>query len=53
MGAVKKLVAMDATLAFNLLLSMADASHTDLDASCKMCGTIDDESVPTFELSHR
>lgn len=50
MGAVKKLVAMDTTLAFNLLLSMADASHTDLDATCKMCGTTCDNSTPTFKL---
>ena len=50
MGTFKKLVAMDTTLAFNLLLSMADASHTDLDATCKMCGSTDDESVPTFKL---
>ncbi|KAM4063864.1 ATP-dependent DNA helicase PIF1 [Hirsutella rhossiliensis] len=50
MGAVKKLVAMDITLAFNLLLSMADASHTDLDATCKMCGTPCDNSIPTFKL---
>ncbi|KAH8742470.1 hypothetical protein F5883DRAFT_430897 [Diaporthe sp. PMI_573] len=50
MSAVKKLVAMDTTLAFNLLLSMADASHTDLDATCKMCGTPCDNSIPTFKL---
>ncbi|KAM3514205.1 hypothetical protein MY11210_002196 [Beauveria gryllotalpidicola] len=48
MAAVKKLVAMDSTLAFNLLLSMADASHTDLDATMKMCGTRCDDSIPTF-----
>lgn len=50
MGAVEKLVAMDTALAFNLLLSMADASHADLDSSCKMCGTPCDDSVPTFQL---
>lgn len=50
MAAVKKLVAMDTTLAFNLLLSMADASHTDLDATAKMCGTPCDDSIPTFKL---
>ncbi|POR34063.1 Glycoside hydrolase family 43 protein [Tolypocladium paradoxum] len=50
MGAVKKLVAMDTTLAFNLLLSMADASHTDLDTTCNMCGTPCDDSIPTFKL---
>ncbi|EXK77609.1 hypothetical protein FOQG_17684 [Fusarium oxysporum f. sp. raphani 54005] len=50
MGAIKKLVAMDTTLAFNLLLSMADASHTDLDATWKMCGTPCDSSIPTFKL---
>ena len=50
MDTVGKLVAMDTKLAFNLLLSMADASHTDLDAACKMCGTICDNSVPTFKL---
>lgn len=43
-----KLAAMDPMLGFNLLLSLADASHTDLDASCKMCGTPCDSSVPTF-----
>ncbi|KJZ70665.1 hypothetical protein HIM_09938 [Hirsutella minnesotensis 3608] len=51
MGAVKKLVAMEENaLAFNLLLSMADASHTDLDATWKMCGTPCDNSLPTFRL---
>ena len=50
LGAIKHLVPMDSILAFNLLLSMADASHTDLDASCKMCGTTCDESAPTFKL---
>jgi len=49
-SAIKQLVAMDTILAFNLLLSMADASHTDLDASCKMCGTPCDKSAPTFKL---
>jgi hypothetical protein len=47
--AVKKLAAMDQVLAFNLLLSMADASHTDLDVSFKMCGTTDNASTPTFK----
>ena len=46
---VQKLEAMDPVLAFNLLLSMGDASHTDLDASMKMCGEPGDESGPTFE----
>ncbi|KAN0073223.1 hypothetical protein V8E54_008443 [Elaphomyces granulatus] len=41
---------LDSILAFNILLSMADASHTDLDASCKMCGTTCDESAPAFKL---
>ncbi|KAH8656305.1 hypothetical protein BGZ61DRAFT_467014 [Ilyonectria robusta] len=50
MAAVHTLLATDGTLAFNLLLSMADASHTDLDATCKMCGTADDSSIPTFKL---
>ncbi|OAQ58399.1 hypothetical protein VFPPC_12189 [Pochonia chlamydosporia 170] len=50
MAAVKKLVTMDTTLAFNLLLSMADASHTDLDAALKMCGTPCDNSKPTFKM---
>jgi len=49
-NAVKKLVTMDTALAFNLLLAMADASHTDLDATCKMCGTACDDSIPTFKL---
>ncbi|KAJ4422263.1 hypothetical protein N0V82_003124 [Gnomoniopsis sp. IMI 355080] len=43
-----KLAAMDPALGFNLLLSLADASHTDLDATVKMCGTPCDSSVPTF-----
>ena len=47
-SAVKKLAAMDPILAFNLLLSMADASHTDLDTNFHMCGTDDDSSAPTF-----
>ncbi|KAE8394985.1 hypothetical protein BDV23DRAFT_146003 [Aspergillus alliaceus] len=50
LGTAKKLVTMDTTLAFNLLLSMADASHTDLDATWKMCGTPCDNSIPTFKL---
>lgn len=50
MATVKKLITMESTLAFNLLLSMADASHTDLDATMKMCGTPCDSSVPTFSL---
>src|SRR6266566_4790800 len=41
---------MDSTRGFTLLLSMADASHTDLDATAKMCGTPCDESIPTFTL---
>lgn len=44
----KKLADMDTVLGFNLLLSLADASHTDLDASCKMCGEPGDSSIPTF-----
>ena len=36
--AVKSLAAMDLVLAFNLLLGMTDASHTDVDAHPKMCG---------------
>ena len=40
---------MDRVLAFNLLLSMADVSHTDLDFRFKMCGTPDDASTPTFK----
>lgn len=50
LGTVKKLVTLDTTLAFNLLLSMADASHTDLNATWKMCGTPCDNSIPTFKL---
>ncbi|KAF7586530.1 hypothetical protein BBP40_008702 [Aspergillus hancockii] len=50
LGTVKKLATMDTTLAINLLLSMADASHTDLDATLKMCGTPCDNSIPTFKL---
>jgi hypothetical protein len=49
-SAIKQLVAMDIIMAFNLLLSMADASHTDLNASIKMCGTPCDDSSPTFKL---
>jgi len=48
LGTAEKLAEMDAILGFNLLLSLADASHTDLDASCKMCGEPFDESIPTF-----
>ncbi|KAF4984593.1 hypothetical protein FZEAL_270 [Fusarium zealandicum] len=47
--AVKRLITMDKTVAFNLLLSMADASHTDLDATCKMCGVEYDDSTEVFE----
>jgi hypothetical protein len=49
MGAVKKLADLDPVLAFNLLITMADASHTDLDATPKMCGTPCDDSGPTFK----
>ena len=45
---VGKLAKSDPVLAFNLLLSLADASHTDLDATPKMCGEPFDESTPTF-----
>ncbi|KAF4462462.1 glycoside hydrolase family 43 [Fusarium albosuccineum] len=50
LGTAEKLITMDPILAFNLLLSMADASHTDLNATVKMCGTGCDESTPTFEM---
>lgn len=46
--AAQKLADMDTTLGFNLLLSLADASHTDLDATCKMCGESGDSSIDTF-----
>ena len=49
LGAVRKLAALDSILAFNLVLSMADASHTDLDATIKMCGEKFDSSTPTFQ----
>ncbi|KAK3691316.1 hypothetical protein LTR37_018677 [Vermiconidia calcicola] len=48
-SAAHKLAAIDRILAFNLVLSMADASHTDLDATIKMCGTTDDRSKPVFK----
>ncbi|VTO85115.1 unnamed protein product [Fusarium graminearum] len=35
---VNALAVVDNTLAFNLVLSMADASHTDLDTTLEMCG---------------
>ena len=35
---VEKLAAMDTVLAFNLIMYMAHASHTDLDSHPKMCG---------------
>jgi hypothetical protein len=46
---VQDVAAVDNTLAFNLVLSMADASHTDLDTTTKMCGMNCDESTPTFQ----
>jgi hypothetical protein len=49
LGAVKNLAGLDPVLAFNLLLTMADASHTDLEATIKMCGTPCDNSGPTFK----
>ncbi|KAF7561030.1 hypothetical protein G7046_g3101 [Stylonectria norvegica] len=39
----------DNTLAFNLLLYMADASATDMSATCKMSGE-EHDCTPTFEL---
>ena len=45
---VKKLAYLDTTLAFNLLLSMADASHTDLDTTIQMGGRVDVDSTPVF-----
>lgn len=36
--AVTKLAELDSKLAFNLSMSMADATHTDLDSHPKMCG---------------
>ncbi|KAF4972613.1 hypothetical protein FSARC_886 [Fusarium sarcochroum] len=47
--AVDTLTYLDLRLACNLLLSMADASHTDLNTDAKMCGSKDDESIPTFK----
>jgi hypothetical protein len=49
MTAVKTLAHQDPALAFNLLLSLADASHTDLDFSFKMSGKQGDSSAPTFK----
>ena len=45
---VHKLAAADPVLAFNVLLSVADASHTDLDATPKMCGEYD-ACTPMFK----
>jgi hypothetical protein len=50
LSAANRLVAMDPILTFNLLISMADASHTDPDATPKMYGKIGDGSTPTFKL---
>lgn len=58
LATVDKLVQMEANLAFNLLLSMADASHADLGAAMKMCGygdseqefrTLDETLLPIIE----
>lgn len=43
-----KLANVGSVLAFNLLLSLADASHTDCDATPKMCGTPCDASGTVF-----
>lgn len=47
---VTKLASMDSKLAFNLLLSMADASHTDCDSTIKMCGTCCDDTGDIFGM---
>jgi hypothetical protein len=49
LSTANRLVAMDPILAFNLLISMADASHTDLDTTPNMFGTIRDDSTSTFK----
>ncbi|GKU06410.1 hypothetical protein FLAG1_08100 [Fusarium langsethiae] len=46
---VKSMAAVDNTLAFNLLLSMADASNADLDTTVKICGEDADESARYFQ----
>lgn len=45
---VDKLAELDTLLAFNLVLSMADASHGDMNATAKMSGESGDDSRPTF-----
>ncbi|KJZ67986.1 hypothetical protein HIM_12624 [Hirsutella minnesotensis 3608] len=45
----KKLYA-DTLKAIDKRVDELDASHTDLDATCKMCGTPCDNSIPTFKL---
>ncbi|KAL6917206.1 hypothetical protein ACHAPO_005990 [Fusarium lateritium] len=44
---VKTIASVNNTLAFNLLLSMADASHADLDTSVEICG--ENESARYFQ----
>ena len=46
---VNQLVPVDSVLACNLLLGLADASHTDLDTTPKMKGTPEDRNTPTFK----
>ncbi|KAJ4255977.1 hypothetical protein NW762_009051 [Fusarium torreyae] len=46
---VDALACLDLRLACNLLLSMADASHADLDTDAKMGGFSGDASIPTFK----
>ncbi|KAF5247779.1 hypothetical protein FAUST_563 [Fusarium austroamericanum] len=46
---VNALAAVDNTLAFNLVLSMADASHADLDTTLEMCGEDPAETARYFQ----
>ncbi|CAG1960443.1 unnamed protein product [Fusarium graminearum] len=46
---VNALAVVDNTLAFNLVLSMADASHTDLDTTLEMCGEDPGETARYFQ----
>lgn len=46
---VKALAEVDNTLAFNLVLSMADASHADLDTTLEMCGEDPAETARYFQ----
>ncbi|KAK3699952.1 hypothetical protein LTR37_016196 [Vermiconidia calcicola] len=48
-SAAREQAAIDRILAYKPVLSMADASHTDLDATTKMCGTTNDRNQPVLK----